>query len=257
VFILVKDTLTLKNKFPNVYNFISDEEERTKIIKSENLVLIILKEFGLQEKSFYFRSFFILWDKKENKIYSNTSLIESNVEIKSFEEFLFILLENLYKKLDNSIDKLSKFFEKLLKNHDFEIDDLFFILTSTDVLEKVIKENNNVIKKILDEFELKNEFYLKEDYLQLETEVSFLNNEVENLMDAYSIYYNMKTSKLLDKISIIAFLFLIPSTIFAMYGMNFKHIPLYDYPMGFILVSIVSYLSVILLYYFIKKRYNL
>lgn len=255
MFVKIKNPSVLKNKYEKFFKFLIDKEERAKIIKENNSILIILKDFDLRDKSFDFKSFFVLIDKEDNKVYFNTNL--ANEKNKDIRDFLLRLLENMYKKFESIIDDLDRFFDKLLKNEEFSLEELFFISTATDVFEKIIKENNEVIIKIIENFQIKQGYYLKEDFLQLENEISFLNNNVENLILVYQAYYNMKTSKLLDKISIIAFLFLIPSTIFSMYGMNFQNIPFSDYKYGFLMVSFLSFFIILLLYLFIRKAYNI
>jgi len=255
VFVRINNPQVLKEKYPQFFRFLIDKEERAKILKNNDKLLIILKDFELKDRAFNFKSFFVLIDEKNNKVYFNTNLAYE--KSKNIDEFFSKLLENLYNKFNNILDELNKFFDRLLKNKEFELEDLFFISTSVDVFEKIIKENNEVIKKIIENFQIKQGFYLKEDFLQLENEVSFLNNNIENLIIVYSTYYNMKTSKLLDKISIIAFLFLIPSTIFSMYGMNFKNIPLSSYKYGFVLVSFLSFVVIIILYLVIKRYYKI
>ncbi|MEO2154317.1 MAG: CorA family divalent cation transporter [Nanoarchaeota archaeon] len=255
----------LKKDYSLLYEFLSDETERPKLIVNNNYILVVLRTIEYSIKfNFKIKAFFILYDKNKkelitNYIFSNEELEELKKEkVLTIDKIIKFVLDSLIEHFENLLDKLEAEFERIsLLNEDLSFKDvfsLFRVLNLTDALLQIIKSDIDVLSKLnknVDSVHLK----IRIEHLnQLFDELQFLDSKTSNLIQTYSIYYNLKSSRILDKISIIAFLFLIPSTIFAMYGMNFKYIPLYDYYYGFILVSFLSFFIVIVLYYILKRK---
>ncbi len=237
----------IEERFPEFFEYVSDKKEKPKVVLNEGKLLLILRDIRLNKNLTHsYEPFFIIFYK---------GVIYTNGEFEK-EETLEKLLENLSLKMVDEIEKFVEFLSKeienfILKNkEEIKLNDLDKILRLMNVIDFLLIsiEDGLVlfeklkIKKIVNEIE------------EIKEELSFLDEKLNNLLNIFSLYYNLKNSKLLDKISIIGFLFLIPSTVFGMYGMNFKYIPLADHPYGFIIVSTLSFLIVGVLYWLLIKK---
>jgi len=237
----------IKENFPEFFEYVSDKKEKPKVLVNNDKLLLILRKIKLNKNLTYsYEPFFIIFNK---------GIIYTNGEFEK-EETLEKLLENLGLKIIEEIEDFVEFLSKeienfILKNkEEIKLNDLDKILKLMNVIDFLLVsiEDGLVlfeklkIKKVVNEIE------------EIKEELSFLDEKLNNLLNIFSLYYNLKNSKLLDKISIIGFLFLIPSTVFGMYGMNFKYIPLSNHPYGFIIVSALSFLIVGVLYWFLIKK---
>jgi magnesium transporter len=95
---------------------------------------------------------------------------------------------------------------------------------------------------------------LEKDILALSNHVYFLSNKVNFLLDATLGLVNIEQNDIIKIFSIAAVMFLPPTLIASIYGMNFHFIPELAWELGYPLAIIGMFLSAWLPYKFLKKR---
>lgn len=83
---------------------------------------------------------------------------------------------------------------------------------------------------------------------------NFLSDKADFLLNAALGFINMEQNKLLKIFSVAALIFLPPTLIGAIYGMNFPNIPEMSWPWGYPLALVLMILAAILPVFFLKLR---
>jgi magnesium transporter len=92
------------------------------------------------------------------------------------------------------------------------------------------------------------------DVASLSDHASFLNNKVNFLLDATLGMVNIEQNAIVKILSVAAVVFLPPTLIASVYGMNFEHMPELGWPFGYPLALGLMVGSAILPYWFFKRR---
>jgi magnesium transporter len=92
------------------------------------------------------------------------------------------------------------------------------------------------------------------DVASLSDHASFLNNKVNFLLDATLGMINIEQNAIIKIFSVAAVVFLPPTLIASIYGMNFAHMPELDWPFGYPLALALMIGSAILPYWYFKRR---
>jgi len=92
------------------------------------------------------------------------------------------------------------------------------------------------------------------DVASLSDHASFLNNKVNFLLDATIGMIYIEQNAIIKIFSVAAVVFLPPTLIASIYGMNFAHMPELDWRLGYPLALALMVVSAILPYWYFKRR---
>jgi len=92
------------------------------------------------------------------------------------------------------------------------------------------------------------------DIDSLTAHTSFLFDKVNFLMDAVMSFVNIEQNQIIKIFSIAAVVFLPPTLVASIYGMNFHYMPELSWPFGYPLAIILMILSGIAPYWYFKRR---
>lgn len=92
------------------------------------------------------------------------------------------------------------------------------------------------------------------DIASLSDHASFLSNKVNFLLDASLGMINSEQNRIIKIFSVAAVVFLPPTLVASIYGMNFKAMPELDWPFGYPFAILLMCLSAYLPYKFFKKK---
>jgi magnesium transporter len=95
---------------------------------------------------------------------------------------------------------------------------------------------------------------LSRDVLSLSDHASFLNNKINFLLDATLGMINIEQNNIIKLFSVVAVVFLPPTLIASIYGMNFDWMPELGWPFGYPLALALMLVSAITPYAFFKRR---
>ena len=95
---------------------------------------------------------------------------------------------------------------------------------------------------------------LARDVQSLTDHSSFLSQKITFLLDATLGVITIEQSNIIKIFSIAAGVFLPPTLIASIYGMNFRHMPELDWVLGYPLAGILMLLSGVLPYWYFKRR---
>jgi magnesium transporter len=92
------------------------------------------------------------------------------------------------------------------------------------------------------------------DIASLSDYAAFLNNKVGFLLDATLGMINIEQNAIIKIFSVAAVVFLPPTLIASIYGMNFEHMPELSWPLGYPLALALMVASAVLPYWYFKRR---
>ncbi len=95
---------------------------------------------------------------------------------------------------------------------------------------------------------------LYRDVVALTDQATFLSNKINFLLDATLGLINLQQNQIIKIFSVAAVVFLPPTLVASIYGMNFKHLPELEWEFGYLWAIGVMITSAILPYYFFKRR---
>lgn len=95
---------------------------------------------------------------------------------------------------------------------------------------------------------------LSHDVQSLSDHVNFLSNKVNFLLDATLGMINIAQTNIIKIFSVAATVFLPPTLIASIYGMNFEHMPELDWMIGYPLALVLMVASAVLPYFFFKHK---
>lgn len=95
---------------------------------------------------------------------------------------------------------------------------------------------------------------ISRDVASLSDHASFLANNINFLLDATLGLINSEQNGIIKIFSVAAVVFLPPTLIASMYGMNFKFMPELDWMFGYPMALCLMVFSAVLPYYFFKRR---
>jgi magnesium transporter len=95
---------------------------------------------------------------------------------------------------------------------------------------------------------------LYRDVVALTDQATFLSNKINFLLDATLGLINLQQNQIIKIFSVAAVVFLPPTLVASIYGMNFKHMPELEWPLGYLWAIALMITSAILPYYYFKRR---
>ncbi len=95
---------------------------------------------------------------------------------------------------------------------------------------------------------------LSHDVQSLSDHATFLSNKVNFLLDATLGMLNIAQTNIIKIFSVAATVFLPPTLIASIYGMNFQHMPELDWPWGYPLALLLMLASAIAPYFYFKHK---
>ncbi len=95
---------------------------------------------------------------------------------------------------------------------------------------------------------------MSRDVQSLRDHTSFLSQKITFVLDATLGMINIEQNNIIKIFSIAAGVFLPPTLIASIYGMNFVHMPELRWQLGYPLAAVVMLLSMLLPFWFFKRR---
>lgn len=189
------------------------------------------------------------------------------VQVASPSELLVTMfeqkVENLADALEDIHRKLEDVSRMVLEDNDAELED------AIDQLAK-LEDSNGKIRLCLMDTQRSISFIqkhikdspdlqetareIKRDVETLMSHTAFLFDKINFLMDSTQGFINIEQNQIIKIFSIAAMVFLPPTVVASMYGMNFKIIPFSDWPYGFELALAMMVLSAVLPYWYFKRK---
>lgn len=172
-------------------------------------------------------------------------------------------VENLADTLEDIHRKLEDVSRMVLEDSEAELED------AIDQLAKLEDSNGKIrlclmdtqrsisfvqkhLKDSLDLQETARE--IKRDVESLMSHTAFLFDKINFLMDSTQGFINIEQNQIIKIFSIAAMVFLPPTVVASMYGMNFAHIPTSGWDHGFEFAFLLMFLSAILPYWYFKRK---
>ncbi len=95
---------------------------------------------------------------------------------------------------------------------------------------------------------------LYRDVVALTDQATFLSNKINFLLDATLGLINLQQNQIIKIFSVAAVIFLPPTLVASIYGMNFEHMPELKWELGYLWAIGLMVTSAILPYYFFKRK---
>lgn len=95
---------------------------------------------------------------------------------------------------------------------------------------------------------------MQRDVQSLSDHVSYLGNKVTFLLDAMIGVMSVEQNNIIKIFSVAAVVFMPPTLIASIYGMNFKHMPELDWSLGYPLAIVLMLVAAVLPYWFFKWK---
>jgi magnesium transporter len=95
---------------------------------------------------------------------------------------------------------------------------------------------------------------MQRDVVSLTDHASYLSNKITFLLDAMLGVVNIQQNAIIKIFSVAAVVFMPPTLIASIYGMNFKHMPELDWPVGYPIAILIMILAAVLPYLYFKWR---
>ncbi|MBS1266112.1 MAG: Cobalt/magnesium transport protein CorA [Candidatus Woesearchaeota archaeon] len=248
------------------------EEERPKLTAKKFIEIIYrcpyVKGEDIVTLPIYFyiyKNKIITIEKQKNQILES---IEQNLDKKKFllkkgsGNFVFHVLDAINDLFLEHIDKIAegvevfeqekRFTQTGMENiYESSVALSYFnqaLLANIEVLNTLRKCKHKIISK--KDLELFSELYY--DALHILDTETIQRNVITNLFNLQSIISSNKLNIFMKRLASLALIFMVPTLISAMYGMNFTYIPLKNHPYGFhitvmMCIAISAFLTVIFL----------
>lgn len=274
--------------FPEFLRYPLDEEERPRIEKEEQQVLIILRVPDVVSKGLFIRyetipigiilteEYIVTVCIKEHPIFEEFISFANKSRVFDLRRPINFLLNfmltatSLYIKLLRQIDRtLEEYEEELFKSiENEEIIKMLSIEKTLTYFNTSLQGNETVLTKLQGGRYLRlteEDIELLED-LQIETRQAIEMTRVflhivAGTMDAYASIINNNLNLIMRFLAGMAVILSIPTIIYSMYGMNiplpFQELPPFKgSPLAFLLVNIITiFLMIFVFFIFRKKRY--
>jgi magnesium transporter len=92
------------------------------------------------------------------------------------------------------------------------------------------------------------------DLQSLEEHASFQNNKIQFLLDATLGLVNLEQNNIIKLFSVMAVVFMPPTLIASIYGMNFKHMPELESTVGYPLALVLMVIAAVMPYFFFRWK---
>jgi magnesium transporter len=232
-------------------NFIRTDNEH---INKEPVSLIIKNKLLITQREYNFRAFEDTYKK----------LLQHKV--KDGDDIYLMLFDT---RIDYDADLIENITEKVaLLNkeiHSEKIHKKETLLKIAALQSKTILIRENIVEKqrILSSM-MKSKLFPKEDYDIMTVMLSDINSildhtnfnfeRLENLQDTFLGLVNMDQNRVIKLFTVLTVIFMPPTLIASMYGMNFKHIPELDYRWGYPMAIAMMFGSSLLTLWFFRTR---
>jgi len=167
---------------------------------------------------------------------------------------------NNYSKIFDSFEKdVDKIEETIFSNQDVDLETflsmkeslIYFrkgLAANRDVLALILKKHISISDEILDDFE-----DLKNDVEQLIEIEDILRDRIASSLDVYLSISSNRMNETMKTLTILATLFVFPTLVSSIYGMNFKYMPLINHPYGFWFSLLIMIIGILILLVLFKK----
>jgi magnesium transporter len=92
------------------------------------------------------------------------------------------------------------------------------------------------------------------DLQSLEEHASFQSNKIQFLLDATLGLVNLEQNNIIKLFSVMAVVFMPPTLIASIYGMNFRHMPELEWPLGYPLALLLMVVAAVMPYFFFRWK---
>ena len=93
---------------------------------------------------------------------------------------------------------------------------------------------------------------MQRDVLSLSDHATYLSNKITFLLDAMLGVVQIEQNNIIKIFSVAAVVFMPPTLVASIYGMNFKHMPELDWDFGYPMAIVMMFAAAVLPYYFFK-----
>ena len=199
--------------------------------------------------------------QKDIDLLKISSLDGKIIFFKIFEKILetdIDLIESITKEIDD--------FSKLLKENEQLEENLIHSITHLQELLMILRRNILRKQRIISSIS-KSEYFSKKVYKK---HISIIEKDINSLLDYTAFDFerleylqdtlmgllNMRQNVIMKIFTIVSVIFLPPTLIASIYGMNFPDMPELNFPHAYpIAISIMITLSIIALFYFKRKKW--
>ena len=167
----------------------------------------------------------------------------------------FVILEKLGENIELLQEELIKNLkpEILHKIHDLKRE-MIFLRKSVWPLREVVssfqREESNLIKD-------STKIYLRDVYdhtIQVMDSIETFREMISAMIEIYLSNLNNRINSVMKVLTIIATIFMPPTFIVGIYGMNFKHMPELDWKYGYPAVMLIMFLIMLFMLYVFRKK---
>lgn len=163
--------------------------------------------------------------------------------------------------LDNVENELDKLESRILKSHTQNINErISFVKKILIYFRQALSSNREVLNSLekSDIIKDSDRVMIRDvttEITQLIDEEAIYHDRLTGVRDNYLTSVSNNLNEIIKQFTVLAALILVPTLIAGIYGMNFKHIPLYEHPQGFwiLLLIMIGATLLVLLYFKIKK----
>ncbi len=249
-----------------------EEEERPKLTEKKFIEIIYRSPYVKADDIITLPVYFYIYnnkiitiEKEKNEILDDFSQKLNKKKFllrKSAGSFVFYVLDSINDLFLKHIDKITEgveVFEQekqvttkgMEKIYESSVALSYFnqaLLANIEVLNTLRKCHHRSLNKR--DRDLFSELYY--DALHILDTETIQRNVITNLFNLQSVISSNKLNIFMKRLASIALIFMVPTLISAMYGMNFTHIPLKDHPYGFhitvmLTIAVSALLTVIFL----------
>ena len=145
--------------------------------------------------------------------------------------------QDILRRLGRRGDLTSKVRESLVS-----VGRLLMFLTQASAAQKIAKDLRNRLRT------------MSRDVLSLTDHASFLSSKINFLLDATLGMINIEQNAIIKIFSVVAVVFLPPTLIASIYGMNFAYMPELQWPFGYPMALLLMLASAVTPYLYFKRR---
>ncbi len=252
-----------------------DAREIPRLAHRKDYTFIVLR--SLTEKSgsvplgvFLSKRFIITVHHKEIKPLKNFFDVVLTKEGKEFfsrgVDFLFykVVSEiNRYSngQLEKFDDKIEKVEDKVLNNRIQNANELLPLKKHLGFFKKALSSNRAIIEKLQNKTSkyISNKNYLDlnnlhVEIMQAESTVDYQREKLTVVSEMHMTATSNRLNDIMRSFTVLASIFLLPTLISGIWGMNFANIPFYNDTYGFYIPIVLMVASIILLFVFFKRK---
>lgn len=174
-------------------------------------------------------------------------------------DFVF---DNYFRIADFIEDEINHLESKVFKNPDeTTVKNIFRIKTELIYMHKALTANREVIASIEKGYlrnirtaDIKRFAYVYHDATQLIDIEGTYRDIITGILDIYVSSVSNKLNNIIKKMTAMASFILIPTLISGIYGMNFRFLPEFAWKYGYVFALGLMVISVVIMYFYFKKK---